>query len=240
VNNRTTRIVLFAISTVSIALVSKSAPPPAAQNSELQQKVAEIKESSARNKQALAQYSWVEEVTISLKGEQKSQERFHVRIGPDGQPQRSPIGVPTSADSGGGRLKKRIVEKKKEDYRDYAERIKSLIQRYVPPDRDLLGQAYQAGNVLFGPQPGSPGEYRLVISNYLKSGDHMTLVIDKGQKQLTGLTIATYLDDPQDAVKIDVRFATIPGGPNHVSAETIDGASKQLTIAIQNSDYQKL
>lgn len=233
------RMLHLAIPLLLIVFVGKLAPPLAAQNAELQQRVAEIKESSAKNKQALAQYTWVEEVTISLKGEQKSQERFHVRMGPDGEPRRSPIGVaPTEAS--GARLKRRIVEKKKEEYRDYADRIKSLIQRYVPPDRDLLGQAYQAGNILFGPQPGSPGEYRLVISNYLKSGDHMTLVTDKSEKQLTGLSIATYLDDPQDAVKVNVQFATIPGGPNHMSAETIDGTSKQLTIAIQNSDYQKL
>ena len=59
-----------------------------AQNPELQQKVAEAKEAVARNKQELAQYTWVEQVTISLKGEQKKQEHFQVRLGPDGKPQK--------------------------------------------------------------------------------------------------------------------------------------------------------
>jgi hypothetical protein len=52
----------------------------AAQNPELQQRVADVKESSAKNKQALASYSWTETITISLKGEQKKQERFQVAI----------------------------------------------------------------------------------------------------------------------------------------------------------------
>jgi hypothetical protein len=93
---------------------------------------------------------------------------------------------------------------------------------------------------MFGAQPGMPGEYRLVISNYLKQGDNMTLVIDKTQKELVSLSIASYLDDPKDSVNVTVSFAAIPGGPNHVSAETINGVSKQLTINMQNSNYQRM
>jgi hypothetical protein len=211
-----------------------------AQNQEMQERVAEIKAAAARNKQALAQYTWVEQVTISLKGEEKKQESFQVRLGPDGQPQKSLIGGPPPEDTSGRRLKRHIVEKKKEEYKEYAEQIKSLIQRYVPPDRDLLGQAYQQGNILMGPEAGAPGQYRLVISNYIKPGDKMTLIMDKMQKQLVGLSIATYLDDPKDAVNVEAQFDQIPEGPNHVSAQTINGVSKQLTIAIQNSNYQRL
>jgi len=46
----------------------------------------------------------------------------------------------------------------------------------------MLQQAYQAGNIMFGPQPNAPGQYRAVISNYIKQGDNMTLVMDKTQK----------------------------------------------------------
>ena len=65
--------------------------PANAQNSELQQRIAEIKQAVARNKQALAKYTWVEQVTISLKGEQKKQQHFQVRLGPDGKPQKTSL-----------------------------------------------------------------------------------------------------------------------------------------------------
>ena len=45
--------------------------PTKAQNTELQQRVAEIKQRAEKNKRNLFQYTWVEQVTISLKGEQK-------------------------------------------------------------------------------------------------------------------------------------------------------------------------
>jgi len=215
-------------------------PCLAAQNPDMQQKVAEAKEAMARNKQLLAQYTWVEQVTISLKGEQKKQEHFQVRLGPDGKQQKQSLDPPPTPPEHEGRLKKHVIEKKTEEYKDYADQMKALIQQYVPPDKDRLQQSYQAGNVMVGSQPGAPGQYRLVISNYIKQGDNMTLVMDKTQKDLVSITIASYMDDPKDAVNVSVQFAGIPGGPNHVSAETINGVSKELTIAIQNSNYQHL
>ncbi len=97
----------------------------AAQNTELQQRVTEVKESSAKNKQALASYSWTETVAISLKGELKKQEHFKVRLGPDLKPQKTSLDPPTDAAApSGGRLKQHVVEKKKEEYKDYADQIK--------------------------------------------------------------------------------------------------------------------
>jgi len=215
-------------------------PFAAAQNPEMQEKVAEAKEAMARNKQALAQYTWVEQITISLKGEQKKQEHFQVRLGPDGKPQKTSLDPPAAPPEHEGRLKKHVVEKKKEEYKEYADQIKSLIQQYIPPEKDMIQQAYQQGGIMVGPQPGAPGQYRLVISNYIKQGDNMTLVMDKTQKDLVSVSITSYMDDPKDAVNVTVQFAAIPGGPNHVSGETINGVSKQLTIAIQNSNYQHL
>jgi len=211
-----------------------------AQNPEVQQKVTELKQAAAMNKQELAQYTWVEQMTISIKGEQKKQEHFQVRLGPDGKPQKTSLDTPEPAESGGrqGRLKEHVVAKKKEEYQDYADQIKGLIQQYVPPDKDLLQRASQQGDIIMGPQ-GTPGQYRLVITNYLKPGDTMTLVVDNEQKALTSVSIGSYLNDPKDAVNVSVQFASIPGGPNHVSTETINGVSRQLTINVQNSNYQK-
>jgi hypothetical protein len=220
--------------------VSGTSGSLAAQNPEMQQRMAEVKEAAARNKQALAQYTWVEQDTISLKGEEKKQERFQVRLGPDGKPQKTSLDEPQAAPTGHeGRLKKHIIEKKKEEYKEYADQIRSLIQQYLPPDKDMLEQAYQKGNVMVGPEPGTPGQYRVVISNYVKQGDKMTLVMDGAQKNLVNLLIDTYLDDPKDAVNVNAAFSPIPGGPNHVSSETINGVSKHLTVAVQNSNYQK-
>src|SRR5580700_5692633 len=214
-------------------------PPAKAQGQELQERVAELKESMAKNKMSLAQYTWVEQVNISLKGELKKQEHFQVRLGPDGKPQKTSLDPPAEPPSG-GRLKKHIVEKKKEEYKEYAEQMKALAQQYVPPDKEMLQQAYAQGNITLGSVAGAPGELQLVIHNYLKPQDSMTLVFDKTQKELLRLQIASYMDDPKDAMNLTVQFSRLPDGPNHVSSMVIDGVSKQLSIATQNSNYQHL
>lgn len=226
---------------ISLAMCVIFAHLLTAQSPEVQQKTAEIKQAVAANKQALAQYSWTEQDTISLKGEQKKQEHFQVRLGPDGKPQKTSLDAPEApAAPSGGRLKQRVVEKKKEEYKDYADQIRSVIQQYLPPSKENLDAASQKGNITLGTVAGAPGQYQVVISNYVKQGDKMTLVMDGAQKNIVRLSIATYLSDPSDAVTVDAEFSPIPGGPNHVSSETINGMSKQLTIAVQNSNYQKL
>jgi hypothetical protein len=208
-----------------------------AQNPELQQRVADLKEAMAKNKQAMMSYSWVEVVTISLKGEQKKQEHFQVRLGPDGKPQKTSLDPPPAPPSG-GRLKKHVVEKKKEEYSDYANDMKALAQQYVPPDKDLLQQAYAQGNITLGPTAGAPNQVQLVLHNYLKQGDSMTLVFDKAQKALVSIQIASYMSDPKDGMNLTVQFSALPDGTNHISNMVLDGVSKQLNIAIANSNYQ--
>jgi hypothetical protein len=211
-----------------------------AQGQELQERVAEMKQASVKNKQALAQYTWTEQVTISLKGEQKKQEHFQVRMGPDGKPQKTSLDPPAQPEESGGRLKKHIVEKKKEEYKDYAEQMKALAQQYVPPDKDLLQQAFQQGNITLGTVPDLPNELKLVIHNYVKPNDSMTLIFDKLQKELLQVQIASYMDDPKDAMNLTVQFSRLPDGTNHISNMVIDGVSKQLNVATQNSNYQHL
>jgi hypothetical protein len=207
-----------------------------AQSGALQQQVSDVKESMAKNKQALASYTWNEQVTISLKGEEKKQQHFQVRLGPDLKPQKTSLDPPPDPPSG-GRLKKHVIAKKTEEYKEYADQMKALAQQYVPPDGALLQQAFAQGNISIGPA-GAPNQIQLVIHNYLKPQDSMTLVFDKTQKELLRVQISSYMDDPKDAMNLTVQFSRLPDGTNHVSNLVIDGVSKQLNIAIQNANYQ--
>jgi hypothetical protein len=217
--------------------------PAGAQSPELQQRVAQIEQTTAQNKQALAQYTWVEQVTISLKGEQKKQEQFQVRLGPDGKPQKTSLDQPanTSSSQGGRprRLKEHVIAKKTEEYIEYADQMKALAQQYLPPSKERLQQAYEQGNISMG-QAGAPDEFQLIIRNYLKPQDSLTLVFDKTQKGLVRIQIASYMDGPKDKMNLTVQYNRLPDGSNQISNLVIDGVSKQLNVATQNSDYQRL
>lgn len=222
----------------AVAALFLSALLSHAQNPELQQRLAEIKQASAANKQALAHYTWQEQQTTSIKGEVKKQQVFQVRVGPDGQQQKMQIGGSQAAPPpSGGRLKQHIVEKKTAEFKDYGDQIADLAKQYTQPDPGRLQAAFQAGNVSLQPG-GGEGEVRLVIKNYIKPNDSVTLVFSRQQKAIQSVQVSSYLDDPKDAVTIAAQFAKLSDGTNHVASTQINGASKQLTVVTQNSNYQ--
>jgi hypothetical protein len=232
------RGIFIPLATIIFALFPLS-PYAAGQNGELQQKIAEIKQAAAENKQALAHYSWQEQQTTAIKGETKDTKVFQVHIGPDGKPQKVEMeNTPSSSGDGGGRIKHHIVEKKKKEYQDYSEQIGALAQEYTQPDPQRLQQAFQQGNVTMGPA-GQPGEVKILISNYVKPNDKVTFIFNQQAKAIQSLQIATYLNDPTDAVNIGAQFGQLPDGTNHIATTQVNGVRKQLLVTTQNSNYQK-
>jgi len=211
------------------------APRAASQNPELQKHVAELKQYLSLNKMVLAQYTWQESQTVSVKGEVKKEELFQVRMGPDGQPQKTNLDPDQS--SGGRRhgIKHRIEE----DYEKYGKEIAALGQSYAQPEPGKVQQLFEQGNVMLG-SAGAPNEVKMVISGYLKPGDSVTIIYNKAQQAIQSLHISSYLDDPQDVVTISAQYAQLPNGPNHIASMIVDGVSKHLTVQMQNSNYQKM
>ena len=232
-NNQITRGAIV----TAVAALFVSALPFHAQSPEVQQKLAEVKTAMAANKQALAHYTWQEQQTISIKGDVKKQQVFQVSVGPDGQQQKTQIGGSQAAPPSGGRLKQHVVEKKTAEFKDYGEQIGDLARQYTQPDPGRLQAAYQAGNVSLE-SGGGEGVITLVIKNYIKQGDSVTLMFNRQTKGIQSLKVASYLSDPSDAVTIAAEFAKLPDGTNHVSGTQINGVSKQLTVVTQNSNYQ--
>jgi len=235
--NTKTRVPGARVAMATLILVSQFVT---AQDPNLQQKVTQVKESMAANKQALSHYTWQEQQTVSIKGEVKKQQMFQVQNGPDGKPQKTLIGPPPEQqEPSGGRLKRHVVEKKKEEYKDYGQQIAELAQSYAQPEPGRLQQAFAQGNAMLG-SAGAPGEIKLVIHNYVKPNDTVTMTFNTADKAIQSLQIASYMDDPKDAVNISAQFARLPDGTNHVSNMLVNGVSKELTVNTQNSNYQKL
>jgi hypothetical protein len=233
---------LTSLSLLTAAIIAVSSPATqfaGAQNPELKQRLAEVKEAAAKNKQALAHYSWQEKETIAIKGDVKDTKTSRVNLGPDGKPQKTELAnLPQSS---GGRehgLAHHVKEKKGEEYKEYGQQIGALAQQYAHPDPERLQQAFQQGNVMMG-SGGAPGEVKLVISNYIKPNDKVTLLFNQQAKAIQSLNIATYLNDPKDAVNISTQFSQLPDGTNHVESMQTKGVSKDLMITTQNSNYQK-
>jgi len=232
----TSTISAVTLATVACGLVF-SLSNAYAQSPELVKKVDAVKQAAAANKQALASYTWQEQQVISLKGEVKKTVSYQVSIGPDGQQQKIELGSTSAPPPSGGRLKQRIVARKTDEFQQYGQNVAGLVKQYAPPDPQLLQQAYQQGNISIQ-LGGTPGTVTLVIRNYIKPGDSMTLVFNEASKAILSLQVATYLSDPKDAVTLAVQFSKLSAGVNHVSTVQVNGVSKQMTVALKNFNYQ--
>ncbi len=207
-----------------------------AQNPELQQKVADVKQAAAANKQRLLQYQWTETTQITLNGDAKPPSQKLCRYGPDGQVQKTPIGPPPPPPSG-GRVKQRVIAKKKAEITDYMDDVKNLLALYVPPDPQRIQQAFQAGKISLNP---AGGMVNIIFTDYAEPGDRMTLSFDSAAKKIAAISVNTYMGQAKDAVTLQVRMADLPDGTSYSQQVILDATAKKLVVTTTNSGYQKI
>jgi hypothetical protein len=218
------------------ALALLAGVPAIAQSAEVQEKLAAVKQAAAENKQRLHQYQWTETTQLTLKGEEKPPSQKLCQYGPDGQVQKTPIGPPPEQPSG-GRMKQKIIEKKKAEMQEYMEQVKGLLGMYVPPDPQKMQQAYQAGNFSVNP---AGGLVNLIFKNYAQPGDQMTVTFDPAAKKITSLNVNTYMGEAKDAVTLRVQMASLSDGTNYAQQTVLNATAKQLVVTTTNANYQKL
>lgn len=207
-----------------------------AQNGELQQKLAAVKQAAAENKQRLQRYQWTETIQLTLNGDAKPASENLCRYGPDGQIQKTSIGPPPPAPTG-GRVKQRIIERKKEEITEYMDNVKGLLTLYVPPDPQRMEQAFQAGKVSLNPVGGT---LNFVFTDYAQSGDRMTLSFNMAAKTIISFAVNTYIGEAKDVVTLQGQMATLPDGTNYVQQTTLNATAKKLVANTTNFNYQMI
>jgi len=216
-----------------------------AQNPGPQDKAAAFKQALAANQAALRQYSWVETTQVSLKGEVKKQEQKQCYYGADGKVQKTPIPgsePPQKQEASGGgrrgeRLKKKIIENKVEETKEYMEKVAALVHEYAPPDPQKIQAAQSAGNLAVDP---AGSVTNLTVKNYVKPGDLLTIGFDGAAKQVRTYKVTSFVEDPKDdAVALTVTFANLADGTNYPQQTVLDVAAKHLQVKITNSGYKK-
>jgi len=221
---------------IGCAMVFLAVGQAIAQNSELKEKVAAVKQSAAENKQKLQQYQWTETTQLTLKGDAKPASTNLCRYGPDGQVQKNLVSPPPEQPSG-GRMKQKIIAKKKEEMQDYMGDVKVLLSQYVPPDPQKMQQAYQAGKVSLNP---AGGVVNLIFKDYAQPGDQMTLTFDTAAQKIISLNVNSYLGEAKDAVILQVKMASLPDGTNYAQQTVLNATEKKLVVTTTNSNYQRL
>ncbi|MGE5199308.1 MAG: hypothetical protein ACM3H9_06685 [Rhodospirillaceae bacterium] len=242
---RCTQVSAVALAAVALTVAaSLQARQPPAQQGGGQDQVAALKQSMQQGLARVRQYEWVETTIIILKGEEKARKQNRCYYGADGKVQKISLDqAPASEQAPGGRggrrgarVKERVVENKKDEMKEYMEQAAALIHSYIPPDPAKIQAAKDAGRIATNPQ--AAGKVRLVISQYLKPGDSLTLDVDGAANRLTGLGVNTYLDKPDEPVTLVVQMNALADGALYAAQTTLEAKAKNITVVIQNSGHR--
>lgn len=231
-----TRIGCFVTAIACVFLLSHSAD---CQQPASQERVAAFKKTLQQNQVRLRGYEWIETTTVMLKGEVKSQKQNRCYYGADGKVQKVQISSsPAAGEPSGGRLKRRIVAKKKEEMTDYMERAVSLIHRYVPPEPEMIQFAKDNNKAHF--DVFEPNKViRLNLNDIIKVGDLMTATLDVQANVILNIDVSTFLEDAQDGIKLAVAFQQLPDGTNYSGRTTLDAKSKDIKVIVENTGHRK-
>jgi hypothetical protein len=223
----------------ALAAVFLSTPSPGmAQQQAAAERVAALKASLAASQASLRQYQWIETTVVSLNGEEKSRKQEQCYYGADGKLQKVVLNQSAPEPQKRG-LRKMIAESKKEELTDYMQQAVSLVRAYVPPDPARIQAVKDAGKVAIQfTQPGKSA--RLTFSDYLKSGDSLSVDMDLPTNQPLALNVNSYLDSQQDPVTLTVTFGVLQGGITYASGVVLNAPGKNLSVTVQNSGYRKM
>jgi hypothetical protein len=208
-----------------------------AQQPSVPERVTALKATVAASQAVLRQYEWIETTVITLKGEEKSRKQERCYYGAEGGVQKVPLTATPPPEKKRG-LRGRVAESKKEELTDYMKNAVSLVKSYVPPIPAKMQAAKDAGKVTIEVlEPGKRA--RLNFRDYQKPGDNLGVEVDLVNNRPLGLNISSYLDDPKEAVMLNVHMSQLNDGTTYAGTVVLEAKAKSLTVTVNNSGYRK-
>jgi hypothetical protein len=193
----------------------------------------------AENSEKLKQYTYTQKTQVYFKGELRTTKMSQVHFDPTtGEKVVVPMDMGDAAQQPeqgrGGRLRERIVEKKRDEMKEYVERLVGLMHQYLPPNPDRIKAAMPRAQMT---PPAGGGDAKIALSDYLKPGDTVTFSMNLQAKKLDQIAINSSLDS--DPVSFIVDFARLADDTNYPSMTNIKSEAKGLEIRVTTSDYHK-
>jgi len=111
--------------------------------------------------------------------------------------------------------------------KEYIDRLVALTGRYLPPDPARLAIA---------PVNKGTTDARILVRDYVKDGDMMTVTFDAASKRATKVEVRTALDDAP--VSIVLLLDQLHDGPTYPSRMVIKAEEKNIELRVLTYDYR--
>jgi hypothetical protein len=192
-----------------------------------------ITEARKANARLMHQYSWHSRTELIENGEVKDMRLEQVQYGPDNQLQRI-VENEQGASLPFGFIRRAIAEKKRKEMETYLKGLRSLLDQYTLPT---------AGKVLDFMDKASTtlaDDGRMILMNgasVVVPGDSLSIWTDAATRKTHKIQVDTFFQG--DAVNLTATFKTLRSGLTHVSYAEVVVPVKNLSIQVQNFDYDR-
>lgn len=229
---------------IACALSGAAQTPPPQPADILHQRLQQMQQATARNEQQLRTYQWIESVTVAADGRTTSPKQSICRYAEDGTVLKTPLAAAgASTPPGmagpmrGGPIMRHVAEEKEKKVLEEVQDVQALTRLYLPLNRVKLAEVLHNGRVDFE-HDGENGD-AIILNNYAKPGDQMRLTLSRTRMQISGISIKSYLDKPNDQFLAAVHFAELPDGTMYPALTSLQAPSKKLTITTTEANFSR-
>ncbi len=193
----------------------------------------QITEARKANALLMHQYTWNSRTELLEGGEIKDNRIELVNYGPGGQLQRSLLND-SSAPLPRGFLRRDIAEQKRQEMEQYLVGLRTLLDQYTLSTAgkvlDFMNQAVTTG-------PDANGIVTMTGNNVVVPGDSLTIWSQAVTKDTTRVQANTFYQG--NVVELSATFHTLASGLNYVAYAEVTVPAKQMSIQVQNFNYQR-
>ncbi len=192
-----------------------------------------VTEARKANAALMRQYSWTSRTEVIDQGQVKDLRIDLVNYGPGGQLQRS-VTNDQSAPLPFGFLRRRIAEHERQKVEEYLTGLRGLLEQYTLPTagkvQDFMNKATATG-------PDASGLFEMTGRNVVLPGDTFSMWVDPRTRHARKIQVSTTFQG--DPVNLMATFKTLPSGLNHVAYAEVTVPAKQISVQVQNFDYNR-
>ena len=189
-----------------------------------------------QNATALQQYTWKSQTQIRKEGDVKATKLYSSRYAADGTVVQLLLQEESAKLPKFG-IRGMVARKKKEDAQKLIEALQRLAKSYgelPPPKMQEFMKTAKATLETNAPEP----LLRLESTNVLQPGDSMIVWIDANTRRQRRVEINSSFDEKP--VRIVTEFRDLPNGPTYVARSVVDYPREDLTLTMENFDYEHL
>jgi regulator of protease activity HflC (stomatin/prohibitin superfamily) len=189
-----------------------------------------------QNAAALQQYTWKSQTQIRKEGDVKATKLYSNRYAADGTVVQLLLQEESAKLPKFG-IRGMVAKKKKAEAQELVEALQRFAKSYgeLPPAK--MQEFMKTANATLETNAAEP-LLRLESTNILQPGDSMIVWLDANTRRQRRVEINSTFDEKP--VRIVTEFRDLPNGPTYVARSVVDYPREELTLTMENFDYEHL